>query len=233
MGSCLLCLYCADGQGSGTAGEGGGSEIAVVGDYSLIPLPRLLGTADLAVIGVVAAADDVGFTLRVSEPLVGRHAATEIQVKKYVPPALFGRQAVPYVGGQRFALFLEQPREEDAEERWTILGYAGEGQMWIEGGFVYLAPYDLKGLEYWPVAVEGVAWKSQRLPLDEFQDAVSSYHRCFSWERVEIVKNEKRRQRWVVSRTCGDETLETYRARSWLHGYLVRESVRGSRSQEE
>ena len=239
MGICLSWLGCVETQGCGAGGEerearphataNGEAKgaTAVIGDYNLIPLSMLLGIADLAVTGTVIDEDDHTFTIRVSKFLVERMGSGDIRVKKYVPPAQIGRNALPYTRGQRFALFLEKPNQKEPDKPWTILGYAGEGEMPIQGGNVYLGPYDLKGLDFWPLEIEGAAWESQRFGLDDFEDAVRNYPRCFSWELVEIVKNQKRRQRWKVSKTCEDETVETYRARSWLHDYLVQESVKG------
>lgn len=235
-GCWLVGLCCAIGGGGSAGAEEAAlrraersDEIgAAVGgnDYPLIPLPALVGMADLAVTGEVTDEDEATFLLRIDALLIGDSASDEVRVEKYVPPALVGRQPVPYAGGQRFTLFLRERDAQGVDRPYVILGFGGEGEMRVEGEFVYIAPYDLEGLEYWPVEVEGVAWKSQRLDLEELEDAVKRYGGCFAWELVEYVKNEKLKQRLVVSRTCDDRSLEAYRARGWLHEYLAQESVR-------
>jgi len=198
----------------------------IVTDYAPIPFARLIGMADLIVIGSVKDIGDSIFNFHVDEFLLHRHALKSINVIKYIPAEIFAPRALPYAREQRFSLFLMKPEQDRADSPWRILGYAGEGEMPIEDEFVYFGAYDLKGLEYKPREVQGITRNLQRFNLDNFKDAVKNYNACFSWELVTYIKNKKKRTRWVPSKTCRDESVKNYQTKSWLHEYLVQETVK-------
>ena len=161
------------------------------------------------------------------ESLSHQQASKSISVTKYIPSEIFfAPRALPYAREQRFSLFLMKPEKDDVDLSWRILGIAGEGEMPIEDEFIYFGAYDLKGLEYKPREVQGITRNLQRLNLDDFKDAVKNYLACFSWKLVEFIKNNKKRSRWVPSKTCHDESLKKYQAKSWLHEYLVKKTIK-------
>lgn len=200
-------------------------EPKIMMDYVLIPFARLIGMADLIVIGSVEDIGDSSFNFHVDEFLLNHNASKSISVTKYIPAEIFAHRALPYARGQRFSLFLMKPEQDSADLPWRILGYAGEGEMPIEDEFVYFGAYDLKGLEYKPREIQGVTRNLQRFNLDDFKDAVKNYHTCFSWKLVEFIKNKKKRSRWVPSKTCHNESVKNYQTKSWLHEYLVQKTI--------
>lgn len=202
------------------------NETKIMMDYALIPFARLIGMADLIVIGGVEGIGGSTFNFHVDEFLLHNNALKSINVVKYIPAEIFAPRALPYARGQRFSLFLMKPEQDSADLPWRILGYAGEGEMPIEDEFVYFGAYDLSGLEYKPREIQGVTRNLQRFNLDDFKDAVKKYHSCFSWNLVKFIKNKKKRSRWVPLKTCHNESVKIYREKSWLHEYLVHETIK-------
>lgn len=195
-------------------------------DYDPIPFTRLIGMADLGVIGTVTDIGDSIFQFHVDEFLLHNHASRSINVTKYIPSVLFAPRSLPYSKEQRFALFLMKPEQDSADHPWNILGYTGEGEMPIDGEFIYFEGSNLEGLERKQYEVQGVSRNLQRFNLPDFKDAVQNYGECFSWELVEYIKNNKKRERWQPSKKCPDVTVKTYQAKSWIHEYLVQETIK-------
>lgn len=194
-------------------------------DYNPIPLPRLIGMADLTVTGSITSVQDSTFTFQVSQFLTGDLPSKSIEVKKYIPVVFFSPRSMPYMKQQRFALFLQKPNQQDAPEIWNILGYAGEGELPIDDAFIYLESTDLEGLPKKTYDVHGIKRVLQRYGLPEFKDAVKDYQSCFSWDLETYTKNDKQRERWVASKSCNENGLSDYRSKSWLHDYLARETL--------
>jgi len=202
------------------------SKSQIITDYALIPFTRLIGMADLIVTGSIEAVGNSAFNFHVEESLLHYHASKSIRINKYIPAEIFAPRTTPYAKMQRFVLFLMKPEQENAEQPWNILGYAGEGEMPVADEFVYFNAYDLKGLKHEPREVHGITRNLQRYKLEDFKDAVKNYRTCFSWKRVEFIKNNKKRSRWVPAKTCPDESVNNYQAKSWLHEYLVQETIK-------
>ena len=200
------------------------NEIRMVTDYASIPLERLVGMADLIVTGSVGDVEENVFEFNVAVFMTRPLNSNKITVAKYVPPEIFAPGIVVYEKGQRFALFLASAGSDRGP--WIIIGYAGEGELPIEDGFVYFEPYDLEGLEYGTSEVHGITTRIQSFGLADFEDAVRGYRQCFSWKLKGIIKNMKKRERWVPSKVCSDETIAVYRAKSWLHDYLTENTMR-------
>jgi hypothetical protein len=195
-------------------------------DYPLVPITRLIGMADVIVIGSVGEVGDSHFTFQVDQVLLNHITSKSLSVTKRIPFGIIPPRVLPYERGQRFALFLVKPKMDDVDQSWKILGIAGEGEMPIEGEYVYFGPYDLKGLEHQPHKVQGITGNYQRFNLNDFKDAVKNYSGCFSWELVEYIKNNKKRTRWIPSKVCDNEVLKNYQRKSWLHDYLVKNTVK-------
>ena len=201
------------------------NETKIMMDYALIPFTRLIGMADLIVIGSVEEVGDSTFEFHVDEFLLNHHDSKSISVTKYIPAEMFVPRALPYVKGQQFSLFLSKTEQDSTDRPWRILGLAGEGEMPVEGEFIYFAVYDLNGLEYKLREVQGVFRNLQRFNLNDFIDAIKNYHTCFSWKLVEYIKNKKKRTRWIPSKICHNELVKNYQEKSWLHEFLVKKTI--------
>lgn len=200
-------------------------EAPILIDYAPIPFERLIGTAELIVIGSVEEIGARNFEYHIEDFLLNRHKSSLIDVKQHIPSDIFASRLVPYKRGQRFALFLTKSASDGADQSWSILGSAGEGELPIDGEFVYFDTYDLEGLEFNPYEVHGVTKNSQRLDLSDFRDGVAGYRACFSWNLEEKIKNEKVRTRWVPSGVCDGEAVRNYRKKSWIHEYLTQRTL--------
>lgn len=198
----------------------------LVMDYDPIPFPRLIGMADLGVIGSVTDIGDSIFQFHVDEFLLNKYSLDSLIVRKFIPSKFDGPRPLPYATKQSFALFLTKPEQDNTPHPWSIIGYTGEGEMPIENGFIYFEGSYLQGLEKKPYEVQGVSRILQRFKLPDFKAAVQNYGECFSWELVEYIKNNKKRERWQPSKKCPDVTVKTYQAKSWIHEYLVQETLK-------
>lgn len=194
-------------------------------DYDPIPLPRLIGMADFVVIGTVTDIEDSIFQFHGHEFLLNKYSLDSLIVRKFIPSKFDGPRPLPYATKQSFVLFLTKPIQDNTQHPWSIIGYTGEGEMPIENGFVYFEGSYLQGLERKPYEVQGVSRNLQRFNLDDFINAVKNYRECFSWRLVEYIKNNKKRERWQPSKKCPDVTVKSYQAKSWIHEYLVQETI--------
>jgi hypothetical protein len=193
-------------------------------DYEPIPLPRMIGMAELIIIGSVNELADSTFVFRIEEVLKGENSGELLLVKPYIPNKFDGPRTQPYALGQRYVLFLL--RYEGAPTIWHIMGYGGEGEMPVEGEFVYFAGQYIEGLERKSYVVEGLNRPLQQYDLNIFKDAVMDYDLCFSWNLVHEIKNNKPRERWVPSNNCNENLTNEFSRRSWIHQYLVQETIK-------
>ena len=198
----------------------------IIMDYAPVPFARLIGMADLIVVGDVETIEESTFQFHVDEFLVNHHASRSLNVEKYIPPEFIAPRALTYATGQRFILFLIKPDQNKTVQSWKILGIAGEGEMPIEDEYVYFNVYDLEGLEHTSHEVHGVTRNLQRYNLEIYKDAVKNYTTCFSWKLVKFIKNKKERSRWVPSKICPNESVLNYQAKSWVHEYLAQETMK-------
>lgn len=187
-------------------------------DYDPIPLARLIGTTDLAVIGEVIAVEDGFVTIGVGEVLLG-DAGSELRMAEFVPSKFDPPRAAPYARGQRFVLFLT--RESGAAESWRVRGLGGEGEMPVEDGYVYFHGRVVQGLPKGTYRVHGAERDIQRFDLDAFGDAVRGYTACFAWKQDE-------RRRWEASVECEASELRSYRDRSRIHEIIAAESLKSA-----
>ena len=185
-------------------------------DFAPIPLERLIGIAELIVIGTVEAVEERQISIRVDEALLAKPAKGLIVIKQGEPSGFFPPRLVPYERGQQFLFFLVRADEQ----KWLILGNPIAGELPVEAGFVYFDSYDLKSFSFEPSEVHGEIRPMQRFDLNTFTNAVKAYRDCFSWTQTERVKNRRRIIRWVPVRKCDDMALRRYRAKSGIHEYL-------------
>lgn len=184
-------------------------------DFEPIPLPRLIGTAELVVVGQVEEVQEETFSFRVQSVLVGESVGQSIDVIQYVPRRFECPRAAPYESGQAFMLFLTQDPEAQDEQRWRILGIVGEGEMPLENGFVYFHGRFVEGLERDKYVVHGAERVIQRYQADAFEAAVRNYRHCFVWE------TDPTGERPEPSCICSDSDLKQYRSQSDIHEYLT------------
>jgi len=222
LGSITLKAECRNGE---TRHEFYYTEFNMAIDYIPIPLPQLIGRADLVVIGKVTGFSDSTFNFLVEEFLINKDSSNTIVVKKYIPSEFEGPRPLPYATKQSFILILKKPEKNIAGEAWKIIGHIGEGEMPIEDGFVYFEGSNIIGLERKPFSVQRVSRNVQRFNLTDFKDAVKDYRNCFSWKLTEETKNNKKRLNWRPSKECSDNSIRKYQEKSWIHEYLVKETI--------
>ena len=197
------------------------SESNSIMDYSPIPVPRLIGMADLSVLGTINSITKEHFTFQIEEFLKGEIPEKSIEVKKFIPLILDEPSPLSYAKGQRYILFLKK-QSSDARNFWKILGLGGEGQMPVQDDHVYFEGSNIEGLVIQDYVVWEVRRELQRFDLPVFKEAVKDYGQCYSWNQQEI----RKKMRWVASKNCADSTQKAYGQKSWFHQYLVRETLK-------
>lgn len=190
-------------------------------DYEPMPLCEMIGFAELAVSGHVAALGEETIHFAVTEVLLGEVAERELEVRQATPWPPGSPRPAPYAVGQSFVLFLVRDPETGSDAPWRILGLEGGGELPIVGDEVFLRGRRVEYREAESHRVHGVDLVSQRFPRLPFLDAVEGYARCFVWRR-------EGNRRWP-RQTCDGAALEAYRSRSPLHAYLVSTSLESSR----
>ncbi len=189
-------------------------------DYEPIPLPRLIGTAELAVIGHVDTVRASTFTFQVDDVLIDTICEHVIDVVKFVPTPFDSPRAAPYRRGQQFMLLLFKDTTDQDRTRWRIYGIGGEGEMPIDSNYVYFQGRFIEGLKRESYLVHGVTRKIQRYTAEVFAEAVRDYKKCFKWH---LPPGERRP---IPEQICDEAALELYRVKSTMHDYLVRETLK-------
>lgn len=189
-------------------------------DYEPIPFPRLIGTAELAVTGYVDTVCDTTFVLRIKDVLIGTYNEHTIEIIKIVPTSYNDPRATPYQPNQRFILFLFKDTTDQHTTQWRIYGIGREGEMPVEGDYVYFHGRYVEGLERHTHQVHGVERKIQRYNEEVFKSALCNYGECFVWQA------DSKEKKLTPKRLCDDRVLEQYRSQSSIHDYLVRETLK-------
>jgi hypothetical protein len=193
-----------------------GKKESDMSDYEPIPLDRVIGMAQLIVVGEVSKVKEGSFTLRPTQTLAGAASAGEIEVLQFTPNRFEGApRTAPYKTGQTFLLFLIHDEKHPTEGAWRILGIGGEGEMPVEDGFVYFHGRNVEGLPFGSYTVHGAVRKIQRFDAQKFFDAVKGYRLCFAWK-------PDKENRLEPTRLCDETSLERYASASDIHRHLAR-----------
>jgi hypothetical protein len=189
-------------------------------DYEPIPLPRLIGLSDLAVVGNVKEIHEESFTFRIEDVLIGEPQGQCIEVVKFVPTRFDCPRAMPYAIEQSFVLFLVKEHTDRSSKRWKVWGIGGEGEMPLENDYVYFHGRFVEGLERRKYIVQGAERMIQRYQATAFIGAVRDYRTCFAWQAGAGKSRPQPR------RICDDRSLEQYHSQSGIHAYLVKETLK-------
>jgi hypothetical protein len=201
-------------------------------DYLPVPLSRLIASASLGVLGTITGVEEAYFYFQIDEFIVNEQPERNITVTKYIPLDMFLPRSLPYAANQRFILFLKEKEVEGTDPLWEIIGAAGEGELPVDDQYVYLEGHDLQGLASDVYPSRGGVRAMQRFDLEEFLDAATTYKSCFSWELIKYFKNNKERQRWQAFVHCDDEQRKSWADRSWMHNYLLQETMKKNPQQK-
>jgi hypothetical protein len=184
-------------------------------DYALIPLDRMIGTAETLVVGEVASVSDATFRANVKEVVAGDFSSKQLEIAQYIPSRFEGKpRAVSYATGQTFLWFLVKDEKLQRPNVWRIMGAGGEGEMPIDDGFVYFPARHIDGLKAEPYRVHGAERTTERFELPAFIDAVKNYRKCFKWEPAKV-------ERPKPVAVCDQATLDQLAKTSVAHKYLV------------
>lgn len=233
IGTAFLLLLCSCGsptsKNSGNTTDGEGTTLkkstkkTAKPAYKPIPLPQLIGMSDMAVLGKVSEIREDTFVFRIDDYLSTREDSLNIEVTKYISPAFMATKHIPYDSSQHYALFLRKlPR---VNTPWAIIGIGGEGERPVSDGNVYFEGSYLKDLDTSVHMVHGEEKLTQVVNLEQFRDAVQNYGSCFTWKIMDQKIDDKTLQTWAPVLECDESLLNQYRAKSWIHEYLVSQSI--------
>jgi len=181
--------------------------------FVALPLYRMTGRADLIVRGNIVAVNESTYSFQIEDVLSGKNENGMIEVRKYNGWPSQERWT-PYKSHQKLVLFLQKLIEEKTNKViWIIWGAGDEGEMPIQGKYVYCSYLTLKLPNHDPETFEifGKTFRGQEFDYTLFADAVRNYKKCFKIDRP------KR----VINQLCDDEYLEFYRRASPIHELLV------------
>jgi hypothetical protein len=194
-------------------------------DINPVPLERLIGTAQLIVVGFIGNVNEDRFAFHAEEDLSHRDFSGLVVVARAALPEFFAPRTTPYARGQRFILFLDKPDGAAADQPWNVLGAPIAGALPIDDDHAYFDSYDLPGFEFSDKMVHGTVKPVQQFDLAEFKDAVRGYRICFDWRLETRIKNQQVRTRWIPSRTCDEDQLREFRGKSRIQEYLARTTL--------
>lgn len=188
------------------------------GDFEPIPLPQLIGIAEYSVMGSVTSVTDTSFLFEINEGLIGNLPSNRIEVKKYVPSKFDGPRAAEYAVGQTFLLFLKY---DNQNKLYTIYGLGGEGELPIDSHFVYFHGRTVEGIAYAQVKIHGVERRIQKYDRQKFKVALLAYRKCYTY------LYDKKIKKYIVSRSCSKEAVDTQKSIDFMHQYLIEHTVMG------
>ncbi len=178
-----------------------------------VPLYEMTGGADLIVRGNIVAVNESTYSFQIEDVLSGKPENGRIEVRKFKDWACAVRWT-PYKSNQRLVLFLHKLTEEKTSKIiWIIWGAGDEGEMPIEGKYVYCSSLTLKlpTKDTETFEVYGKTFRGQEFDYTSFAEAIRNYKKCFKIDRP------KR----VINQLCDDEYLEFYRGASPIHELLA------------
>ncbi|MCH7725444.1 MAG: hypothetical protein IH991_03020 [Planctomycetes bacterium] len=183
-------------------------------DYEPIPLHELVVGSDLLVRGTIIEVREKTFEVEVLKVIRGRARPKRIEVQRFVDWSGNARWT-SYQAGQGVLLFLVK-QEGNGGPSWQVLGAGGEGEMPIEGEFIYCHGTFIQGFKrHQGFAVQGGTLNGYKFELTTFLSAIAGYHRCFK------LKGPLLQRPRILNRTCTEEAIENYRRQSALHRHLI------------
>lgn len=176
---------------------------------------ELAGTADLVVHGKVSQAQQglPKITLSIVEVIAGEYSSASIDITKFINNKM-GKRWAKYAEGEEVVLFLKK-----AEDKWELMGDAGEGEKLVMGKDIYL---DGRGGSLWNkftyhTLVPSGQIYAEKSDLAEFKLAVKTYRSCFEiYYLEETVKGfDTPQQVPHVKQLCDDAAMDVYRGLSY------------------
>jgi len=200
----------------------GEAKPSTMSDYALIPLDRMIGTAEFIVVGEVVSMSDTTLRARVDSAVVGDFSGP-LEIAQYIPSRFEGTpRPAPYATGQRFLWFLVKD-EKLRPNVWRIMGAGGEGEMPIDDNFVYFPARHIEGLKAEAYRVHGAQRTTERFELPAFLDAVKNYRKCVKWEPA-----RSQRPKPVVN--CDQGTMDQLSKTSLVQKYLITTTLNRSKT---
>jgi hypothetical protein len=199
-------------------------EMSVNSDYEPIPIDRLIGTADVIVLGNIIRLSDSTFSLQVVNLIAGNYDSTEIEIKQFHPDKFDGgSRIIPYKPGQSYLLFLKAVKSVAPVKRWIIMGIGGEGEMPHADNYVYFPGRNVEILNYGEFIVFGNKIKIQRYSLDLFIASIKDYRKCFKWVMAE---KTSKTEIYLPSLICDKSIVDKSASASSIQKYIIEMSLR-------
>jgi hypothetical protein len=186
---------------------------AYMSDFMAMPLSKMIGTAELVVLGEIESVSESTCSFVIYKTLKGTSGKKLIQVIKVRPDPFASIKPPPYKKGQRYLLFMDHFTDIKETKAWHVMGTGGEGQMPADSSFVYFRGNNIKGLKFENYAVHGKDEYVQRFDLASMLDALQGYDKCFRW------KGQDKSLKPEIQ--CSDTKIKEYSSKGFLHNYLT------------
>ncbi len=218
--------------------------------YIVTPLPVLLESADLIVVGTILQVDkssltitaskviipETSFTFSVQDVLKGKVNTKVIRVEKF-QDWLCAHRYSEYEPGQQAMLFLETAKGK-RKYSWRIIGAGNEGEWELfDGEFIdrtwtgkdIFGPGiqgKIQGIKFYWRRWRGANWAElDRIISDRYEQnatiqALKDYGRCF-WSDSSVSRS-KRYSQEKEKVSCSEAELQDYQGRSRAHHHIFK-----------
>lgn len=182
------------------------------------PLAKIVGTADVIVIGRITFVGDETFKLHVTEVISTRvHFNQLFLFVRRLPRPPTDLRWAPYKQGQDILIFLN--KESDIRQRlWTFAGTPNDSEWPVNEELVFFFDRFIDSLPINSNNLGEYQFFAQVLPRSAVISALKGYKSCFSWREVHP------KNLLSPSRVCGYEILEAYCIKSVIHRHLAQET---------
>ncbi|MCC6357301.1 MAG: hypothetical protein IT450_01045 [Phycisphaerales bacterium] len=175
---------------------------------------EVVGSADLIVAGTIVDLTESDFRIDVSDVLHGDGGLKQLRVKRFGDWTC-AKRWTPYANGQRLLFFLWSDSDDGGV--WRILGAGDEGEMPIDGEFIYPSVLlNEPPIERPTFEVYG-GKRGQRVSSSDFVNAVRGIR-----EHFHIARRDSRRG-FSIRQVRTNRDVSAYRKRSAIHALLVDE----------
>jgi len=199
------------------------STVTVSADYLPFALHDLISGSDMIVEGTISNVHEHSFTFGKLRIISGEAETNLLKIKKY-KDWTGGRRWMEYQSGQALLLFLSKPETNAMQEEgccWEIKGLGGEGEMPVEGKYIYLHGINLRPFQKNRYSVFQREIFGYQFDYQTFLSALDGYQDCFNSRTKDSSKHSK-----TLVQTCSDIELVNFQNKSALHQYLAETSIR-------
>lgn len=171
---------------------------------------QLAGVSDAIALVTIEEVQDDGLHMRVDTCVSG--ACTGVEILTVPQPERLSTEPrwTAYAEDQTLLLFLER-----MGETWRVAGTGADGELPVDGGFVYFEGHFIEGLALERNEVFGGLLIAPRYNRTQVLDALAGYDGCFAWQQA------PNSLQFTVTVLCDDREFADYTGKSLIHAFLA------------